>query len=197
MLPIKLGFLPSFIIAFIILDFLEYAYHRMMHKVPFFWRFHQVHHSDTDLDITTTLREHPGETVVRLVFTILIILIVGVSPAILILRQFIQSSFNLVSHITLKLPDNINKVVSLLFVTPNTHQVHHHYKLPYTDSNYGDMLSIWDRLFSTFLRKEHSKIIYGVDVNMDDKKCSNFKNLIKSPFDKELELNKNAVKTQK
>ncbi|MGY5355366.1 sterol desaturase family protein [Wenyingzhuangia sp. IMCC45467] len=191
-LPFKMSFLPSFIVAFIILDFFEYVYHRMMHRVPFFWRFHQVHHSDRDLDITTTVREHPGETVVRLVYTVLMILIVGVSPAILIIRQFIQSAINLISHITLKLPENVNNIVSVLFVTPNTHQVHHHYELPYTDSNYGDVLSVWDRIFSTFMKKDASKIIYGVDVNMDKEKCNDFKNLLKSPFDKELELNKNT-----
>lgn len=189
-IPIKLGFIPSFFIAFVVLDFFEYAYHRMMHRVPFFWRFHQVHHSDKDLDITTTVREHPGETTVRLVYTIAIIFIVGVSPAILIVRQFIQSSINLISHITLKLPERVNNVVSLLFVTPNTHQVHHHYELPYTDSNYGDVLSIWDRIFATFMKKDPHKIVYGVDVNMEEEKCNNFKNLLKSPFDKELELNK-------
>ncbi|GGF63436.1 sterol desaturase family protein [Wenyingzhuangia marina] len=186
--PFKLSFIPSFVLAFIVLDFFEYLYHRMMHKVPFFWRFHQVHHSDRDLDITTTVREHPGESILRLVYTILMILVVGVSPAILIVRQFIQSAINLISHITLKLPNKLNNIVSLVFITPNTHQVHHHYELPYTDSNYGDVLSIWDHIFSTFMKKEPSEIVYGVDVNMDKEKCNNFKNLLKSPFDKDLEL---------
>ena len=166
-------------------------YHFMMHKTPFFWRFHQVHHSDMEVDITTTIREHPGETFARVSFSIIAIVIVGASPWVLIVKQFIQSVSNLLSHTTLKLPDKLNNIVSLVFVTPNTHHIHHHYELPFTDSNYGDVLTIWDRLFSTFSKMEQSEIIYGVDTHMDELQNKDFKNLIARPF---LETNSKDIK---
>tara|TARA_R110002051_G_scaffold234056_5_gene295609 strand:+ start:494 stop:3838 length:3345 start_codon:yes stop_codon:yes gene_type:complete len=171
-----------YILSFIALDFLDYMYHFMMHKTPLFWRFHQVHHSDMDVDITTTIREHPGETFIRVSYSILAVMLVGASPGVLIFKQFVQSFSNLAAHSNVKLPKKINKIVSLVFVTPNTHHVHHHFQLPYTDSNYGDVLTIWDRLFSTFTTLENSEIVHGVDTNMNQKLNLNFKDLIYRPF---------------
>jgi len=182
LLPSNLSPLFIFIIVFIILDFFDYMYHLMMHKTPLFWQFHQVHHSDLDVDITTTIREHPGETFIRVTYSIIVIFIVGAAPWIIILKQFIQSSSNLISHTKMKLPTKVNSIVSLFFVTPNTHHIHHHFELPHTDSNYGDVLTIWDHLFSTFSKLENSKIIYGIDTNMDKLENKDFKNLIQRPF---------------
>uniref|UniRef100_UPI00404877B2 sterol desaturase family protein n=1 Tax=Mariniflexile sp. TaxID=1979402 RepID=UPI00404877B2 len=181
--PIETNSILFFVVAFIILDFFDYGYHFMMHKTPFFWRFHQVHHSDMEVDITTTIREHPGETFIRVSYSILIIAMVGASPWVLIAKQFIQSVSNLASHTNIKLPDKVNAIISLVFVTPNTHHIHHHYKLPYTDSNYGDVLTIWDRLFSTFSKMKQSDIVFGVDTHMDELENKDFKNLITRPFE--------------
>ena len=183
LLPIGKESTLFFIIAFIVLDFFDYTYHFMMHKTPFLWRFHQVHHSDMEVDITTTVREHPGETFVRVIYLILAVVIVGASPWVLIVKQFIQSVSNLASHTNLKLPEKLNNILSLVFVTPNTHHVHHHYELPYTDSNYGDVLTIWDRLFSTFSKMKQSDIVFGVDTHMDELQNKDFKNLIARPFE--------------
>ena len=171
-----------YLLSFIALDFFDFMYHLMMHKTPLFWRFHQVHHSDMDVDITTTVREHPGETFIRVTYSILVVCLVGATPGVLIFKQFFQSFSNLASHSKVKLPNKVNKIVSMVFVTPNTHHVHHHYKLPYTDSNYGDVLTIWDHLFSTFTRMKDSEIVHGVDTNMDKKQNLNFKDLILRPF---------------
>ena len=184
-----LYFLPSsinsfilFIIAFVALDFFDYLYHFMMHKTPLFWKFHQVHHCDNQVDISTTLREHPGETFIRVSYSVLVICIIGASPWVLVVKQFIQSFSNIVSHSKIKLPTKLNNIISLVFVTPNTHAIHHHYQLPYTDSNFGDVLMIWDRIFLTFKKMNQSNIIYGVDTNMnrDENEC--FKKLITRPF---------------
>jgi sterol desaturase/sphingolipid hydroxylase (fatty acid hydroxylase superfamily) len=180
--PFKTNSLLFFIVAFIILDFFDFTYHFMMHKTPVLWRFHQVHHSDMEVDITTTVREHPGETFIRVSYSILVIALVGASPWVLILKQTIQSLSNLASHTRIALPERLNNIISLVFVTPNTHHIHHHSELPYTDSNFGDVLTIWDRLFSTFLKMKQSDIVYGVDTNMDKTENENFKNLINRPF---------------
>lgn len=182
MLPISKNSIVFFIVAFVILDLFDYLYHFMMHKTPLFWKFHQVHHSDLDLDISTTVREHPCETFIRVSYSIVIICLVGATPWVLIFKQVIQSFSNIASHSKVKLSQKTNNIVSKIFVTPNTHHIHHHYQLPYTDSNYGDVLSIWDQLFSTFKQLNQSQIICGVDTNMVRKDNESFKKLILRPF---------------
>lgn len=192
-LPLEEYSILHFIVAFICIDFFDYWYHVMMHRVPFFWRFHQVHHSDMDVDISTTVREHPGETTVRVSFLIAIVFILGIPVEFLLIKQFIQSFINLTSHSKAKLPDRLNNIVSLFFVTPNTHHIHHHYVLPQTDSNYGDIFSIWDRLFSTFSKMKQSEIVHGIDTNMDVEENKDFKNLITRPFDGDREHSTNPI----
>ncbi|TDD95958.1 DUF5686 family protein [Flavobacterium cellulosilyticum] len=194
LLPISKNSFLFFIVAFVILDFFDYLYHFMMHKTPLFWKFHQVHHSDLDVDITTTVREHPGETFIRVSYSILIICLIGATPWVLIFKQFIQSSSNIISHSKTKLPKKLNNIISKFFVTPNTHHIHHHYQLPYTDSNFGDVLTIWDQLFSTFRHLKQSEIICGVDTNMVRKDNENFKKLILRPFQEKDKCSKHDVK---
>lgn len=183
LLPITENKITYFLVAFLAIDFFDYFYHVLMHKVPFLWRFHQVHHSDMDVDISTTIREHPGETFVRVSYLVAVVFILGVPGEFLLLKQFIQSFVNLTSHSKVKLPKKVNDIVSLVFVTPNTHHVHHHYVLPHTDSNFGDILTIWDHLFKTFSNLNQSEIVHGVDTNMNADQNKDFKDLIKRPFD--------------
>lgn len=171
-----------FVLAFIILDFFEYIYHILMHKYRPLWLVHLVHHSDRNLDVSSTLREHPMETLVRLCFTLLWVFISGVPFWMLMARQFIQIVSNVVAHANIWLPEKVDKILSLVLVTPNMHQVHHHYVQPYTDSNYGDVLSIWDRLFGTFMRMEAKEIVFGVDVEMEKEQTDNFKNALVMPY---------------
>ncbi|HEY4799940.1 MAG TPA: sterol desaturase family protein, partial [Bacteroidia bacterium] len=170
--------------AFVALDFFEYVYHVIMHKVKTLWMFHAVHHSDRVVDVSCTLREHPGETFVRLSFSVLWIFILGAPFWVVVIHQFFQILANVFAHSNFRLPEKINRVVSLLFVTPNFHHVHHHYKQPYTNCNYGDILSIWDRLLGSFAELETSKTVFGIDTVMDPKENANFLKLIKLPFGK-------------
>ena len=93
----------------------------------------------------------------------------------------VATQFN---HANIKLPKKIDVILSYIIVSPDMHKVHHHYKLPYTDSNYGNIFSVWDRLFGTFMKLETDKIIYGVDVFPNEKENSNVVNLLKQPFQK-------------
>ncbi|MDC1162421.1 sterol desaturase family protein, partial [Tenacibaculum sp.] len=136
-----------------------------------------------EVDISTTVREHPGETFVRVSYLVAVVFILGVPAEFLLLKQFIQSFVNLTSHSKIKLPKKVNDIISLVIVTPNTHHVHHHYVLPHTDSNYGDILTVWDRLFKTFSNLNQSDIVHGIDTNMDVLENKDFKNLITRPFD--------------
>ncbi len=182
-----LNFSSSFLLfaaGFIFLDLGEYIYHVIMHKVKKLWIFHLVHHSDNVVDVSTTLREHPVENVIRLSFTLLWIFISGVPFWILLLRQIIQVFTTLFAHMNLRLPEYMDSIIGLIFITPNLHQVHHHYKQPYTDCNYGDVLSIWDRLFGTFKRLPKEDLVFGIDTHMMKEDSGNFKSLFKIPFKK-------------
>lgn len=173
-----------FLLSFIMLDFGEYVYHILMHRVKRLWMFHIVHHSDTVVDVSTTLREHPGENFIRLSFTLCWVFLSGTMLWMIILRQLIQVFSTLFAHMNYRLPERADKIIGLIFITPNLHQVHHHYKQPYTDCNFGDVLSIWDRCFGTFKRLPSSELKFGVDTYPDEKETGSFFSLIKLPFGK-------------
>ena len=173
-----------FILTFILLDFGEYIYHVIMHKIKRLWMFHAVHHTDNVVDVSTTLREHPGENIIRLSFTLLWVFLSGSVFWVLMLRQIIQVFTTLFAHINYRLPERLDTVIGLIFITPNLHQVHHHYKQPYTDCNYGDVLSIWDRVFGTFKKLPAQDLVFGVDTYMKKSETENFKSLFKIPFGK-------------
>ena len=173
-----------FFTSFVFLDFGEYVYHVIMHKIKRLWMFHAVHHTDNMVDVSTTLREHPGENFIRLSFTLVLVFFCGIPFWVLVMRQIIQVFTTLFAHMNYRLPKKTDHIIGLIFITPNLHQVHHHYKQPYTDSNYGDVLSIWDRLFGTFKELSSEKIVFGVDTFMQKKECEKFISLVKIPFGK-------------
>jgi sterol desaturase/sphingolipid hydroxylase (fatty acid hydroxylase superfamily) len=172
------------VVSLLLLDLSEYIYHITMHYVKFLWMFHLVHHCDKVVDVSTTLREHPGETFVRVGLTVFWVFLLGVPFEVLLFREWLQIMSNVFAHSNLRLPEKVNNVVCLLFITPNLHHVHHHYKLPYTNYNYGDILSIWDRLFGTFCKLSADKVVFGVDTCMDEKETTSIKKLITLPFGK-------------
>ncbi|OPC52525.1 sterol desaturase family protein [Elizabethkingia miricola] len=173
-----------FVVSFLLLDLGEYIYHVVAHKVRPLWSFHAVHHSDKVMDISTTLREHPGDNLLRMLLTLLWVFLSGSLFWVLILRQIIQLFFSLFSHLNFRLPEKTDRIVSLLFNTPNFHHVHHHHKLPLTDCNYGDVLTIWDRIFGTYKRAEAHEIVFGVDYYPKKVETSDFKTLFVLPFRK-------------
>ena len=152
-------------LMFVLLDFLDYVYHYAMHHIPVLWRFHLVHHTDQAVDTSTTVREHPGETLVRNAFLLAWILLTGASLEILIIRQTAETIANILAHTTFRLPPGPARILGWLLITPNLHHVHHHHRLPYTDRNYGDVFSVWDRLFGTFATLAASEIVFGLDTH--------------------------------
>jgi len=171
------------IAGLLILDFVgAYVAHWLGHKVKFIWKFHVVHHTDTNVDVTTGLRHHPGETIVRLSFTLLGAAIAGAPIGIIMLYQTLSVFFAHLTHANVNTENKLDDWLSYLFVTPNMHKVHHHYKQPYTDSNYGNIFSLWDRLFGTFAKIDKADLIYGVDTHMQPEENDNLANLFKIPF---------------
>ena len=182
----KLPLVLEVIISLLILDLIgAYLVHFIEHKIPWMWKFHVIHHTDKNVDVTTGLRHHPGETVFRILFTILGVYVSGASIGMVMLYQSLSVFFAHITHANISLPKNFDRIMSYLFVTPNMHKVHHHYKLPLTDSNYGNIFSVWDRIFGTYSYVDDSKsLVYGIDTHINDKKIDSFSDLLLIPFKK-------------
>jgi sterol desaturase/sphingolipid hydroxylase (fatty acid hydroxylase superfamily) len=148
------------------------------------WRFHVVHHSDNNVDVTTGLRHHPVESVLRGIFFLAGVLVVGAPIYAVMIYQTCLVLATQFTHANISLPKALDKVVSLLFVSPNMHKVHHHWQQPYTDTNYGAVLSIWDRLFGTFAKLDASQIRYGLDRYYPNEHDENLLMLLRKPFRK-------------
>lgn len=158
--------------------------HWIQHKVKWMWKFHLVHHTDTCVDTTTANRHHPGESLFRFIFTILAVVVSGAPMWIVFAYQSLSVALSQFNHANIRLPEAVNKALSLVIVTPNMHHVHHHYQQPYTDTNYGNIFSVWDRLFGTFARVDQNDLIYGVDTHMKQEENSRLWNLLQIPFQK-------------
>ena len=169
-------------LVFLALDLLDYVYHRTMHFLPGLWRFHLVHHTDQVVDASTTVREHPGETLIRGGFLVLWTFILGASFEVLLLRQAAETVSAILAHSALRLPPRAARLLGTVFITPNLHHVHHHFELPYTDCNYGGVFSFWDRLFGTFAELDEDETIFGLDTHMAANETQDFGVLIKMPF---------------
>ena len=140
------------IAGLLLMDFFgAYVPHYIEHRVKPLWMIHLVHHSDQKVDTTTANRHHPLESVVRFVFTLIGVLIIGAPMGIVMLYQSMSLVATQFNHANISLPKKLDKWLSYVIVSPDMHKVHHHFVLPYTDSNYGNIFSIWDRLFGTFM----------------------------------------------
>lgn len=158
--------------------------HIVQHKVPLLWRMHIVHHADNSVDVSSGLRHHPFEALFRWLFFMAGIFVMGLPIYAVMLAQTFMSMFTMFTHANIRLPDKLDKALSWIFISPNMHKVHHHYKQPFTDSNYGTAFSIWDRLLGTFKQLPPKDITYGLDRYYNNEKDEDFVALLKSPFTK-------------
>lgn len=192
--------LPLFlylIIGLLLMDLIgAYAAHWVQHKIKWMWKFHLIHHTDTWIDTTSANRHHPGESVIRFVFTTVAVFVIGSPMWMVFLYQTLSVVATQFNHANISLPKKLDKWLSYFIVSPDMHKVHHHYVLPYTDSNYGNIFSIWDRLFGTFMILTPDEIIYGVDTHMNPQENNKLMNLLKIPFQKlkSFEKNENWIK---
>jgi len=161
-----------------------YLVHWAEHRVKWMWRFHLVHHTDPHVDTTTANRHHPGESVFRFVFTAAGIVVAGAPIYLVFLYQSLSVVFAQFKQTNIQMPAWLDRVLRWVIVTPSMHRVHHHYTLPYTDTNFGNIFSIWDRLFGTFSRLDNDQIVFGIDTYMAPEEHSNMGTLLKIPFQK-------------
>ena len=153
------------IITVIFLDLMIYLQHVLVHMVPFFWRFHAVHHSDRDLDVSSGLRFHPIEIVGSMLYKMGIVLALGPSPFAVMAFEAILNGMAQFSHSNIKLPLPMDRSLRWLLVTPDMHRIHHSVEVEETNSNYGFNLSVWDRLLGTYVhngKKTQPEIVIGL-----------------------------------
>ena len=173
------------LLGVLLLDLIgAYTAHWVEHKVKPLWMVHLVHHTDHNVDTTTANRHHPLESMIRFMFTLLGVVIVGAPIGMVMLYQSLSLVLSQFNHANIKLPQKVDEVLSWVIVSPDMHKVHHHYMLPYTDSNYGNIFSLWDRLFGTFMKLDRDKIVYGVDTFPNAEENGKIEVLLKQPFHK-------------
>jgi sterol desaturase/sphingolipid hydroxylase (fatty acid hydroxylase superfamily) len=179
---IEMPFWLKLILSIAMLDFVTYWFHRLGHLVPILWRFHRVHHSDTNMDASTNFRAHPIETFLWFgISNILATGIFGIDLLAFGLYFFILTPLLFLEHANLRFPTWLDKTVGLVFTTPNLHKIHHDQHQHYTDSNFADIFILWDRLFGTFTYKPIEQVKPGLE-EFDSAEQQNFWYLLKSPF---------------
>ncbi|MBC3783906.1 sterol desaturase family protein [Spirosoma utsteinense] len=156
--------------------------HFTEHKVKWMWSFHLIHHTDTYVDTTTANRHHPGESVIRFGFTMLAVLVTGAPMWLVFMYQAFSVALSQFNHANIELPRWADRLLGLLIVTPNMHHVHHHYRLPVTNTNYGNIFPYWDRLFGTYHEMPGRDVQYGIDTHPDPREHSHIGRLLKIPF---------------
>lgn len=189
----KAGVAGAVLIGVLALDFSSWLVHFAMHKSRFLWRFHLIHHSDNNVDVTTGLRHHPGDSLLRGVFFLLLIFVSGAPMYSVMIYQTLVVLATAFTHANIRLHPRLDRALSYVLVSPNMHKVHHHWKQPYTDSNYGAVFSIWDRLLGTFRKLNPDQIRYGLDRHYPNEKDEEFLSLLKKPFqrlDPDAEINR-------
>lgn len=170
-------------LGLLLMDFIgAFLPHFIEHKVKWMWQFHLIHHTDQYVDTTTANRHHPGESVIRFLFTCIAVFLVGAPMWLIFLYQTASVVLTQFNHSNLNMPSALDTALRTVFCTPNMHRIHHHYRQPYSDSNFGNIFSIWDRLFGTYVIVDNTKLKYGVDTYMDREEASNVMNLLKIPF---------------
>ncbi len=171
-------------VAFFIMDYTNYLWHILNHKLPFLWRFHVVHHCDPDLDVTTAIRFHFGELIGSVFYRGAFVFLSGATPLNVLLYEIFFEGATQFHHSNWKLPYNLEKNLNKIIVTPRMHGIHHSMIKQETDSNYSVIFSFWDRLHNTVrLNVSQDVIVTGVPSysNPDELTISY---LLKLPFTK-------------
>jgi sterol desaturase/sphingolipid hydroxylase (fatty acid hydroxylase superfamily) len=155
----------SFVAAFLLLDFLNYAVHRGQHAVPFLWRFHALHHSDPDVDVTTSVRHHPIEYLLATGFYWLAVLALDIPVIVVLSHAVAVFAAAALTHGNISLPEWLERVLRLVVITLDLHLVHHSMSYDEANANFGAVFSVWDRLFGTYAqisRAQRERLVFGV-----------------------------------
>ena len=173
------------IIAFLLMDWAYYWWHWAMHWVPFFWRFHNVHHTDLDLDVTTAARFHFGEILLSIPFRLLVVFLVGIPPLVYLVFEIVFESASTFHHSNWKLSLGLERILNHVIVTPRMHGIHHSIIERETDSNWGTIFCWWDKIHRSLRRDiPQAEITIGVAAFRDEHELTVGK-LLTLPFRKQ------------
>jgi sterol desaturase/sphingolipid hydroxylase (fatty acid hydroxylase superfamily) len=152
-------------VVFILFDIWMYLWHMANHRSAFLWRFHRAHHADTEMDSTTALRFHPGELVISAFVRLPVIILIGMSFSELVFFEIMLNISTLFHHSNIGIPEEWDRLLRVVIVTPNMHRVHHSVERFETDSNFTSLLSLWDRLARTFrMRGDTHTVVFGLPL---------------------------------
>lgn len=165
----------------LMLDLAAYAGHILKHKWPVLWRFHRVHHSDADLDVTTGFRFHPVEALISWVFLIPAIVLFGVPILAILIFAALYSLSAIAQHANFAFPERADRLLRIVFVSPGSHRIHHSPHAERTDSNYGTLFSFWDRIFRTYKSPRHHA---ETEFGLRDRNEQSLGTLLMEPFRK-------------
>jgi sterol desaturase/sphingolipid hydroxylase (fatty acid hydroxylase superfamily) len=161
-----LGFWPTLLLAILTFELIAYGFHRALHAVPWLWRLHAVHHNDTELDVTTTYRNHPLELIVNTPLTVPVILLLGFPVAVVVAYQLIKTTVSVLAHSNIRLPEGVDRRLRWLIVTPDYHRLHHCSERRHTDSNFSAAFPLYDYLFGTARSRpyaDHASMQLGLE----------------------------------
>jgi len=179
---LHLSYWTKLFIALAFFDFVLYVWHFLNHKMPLLWRFHRVHHSDLNLDVSSASRFHIGELGISAMIKIGFIFFLGADMFMVMIFESAVVLFTQFHHSSLKVPGWFERIYWMLFVPPSMHRIHHSVVIKERDSNYGAIFSFWDRIFGTLRRdedKEKIRIGMGAYQRPED---LNFLRLLWMPF---------------
>ena len=167
----------------LLLDYMSFVWHRLLHQVPVLWRFHEVHHADLDVDASTALRFHAGEAVLSVPWRCALIITIGIDPPTLALWHVTLFLSVLFHHSNVALPLGLERALGLILVTPRLHGVHHATAAELMGSNYSSGLTLWDRLHRTFRGAPFEPVTLGM-MEMRSPKEVGFIRMIGRPFER-------------
>lgn len=162
----------ALLITIILLDLAIYGQHVATHYVPFLWRLHAVHHTDRDLDASSGLRFHPGEAMLSMFYKALIVLAIGPAAWMVVAYEVTLNAASIFTHANLRLPVWLDRALRWIIVTPDMHRVHHSVIVRETNSNFGNFLSVWDRVFGTYIpqpEQGHDAMTIGLNAWQDER----------------------------
>jgi sterol desaturase/sphingolipid hydroxylase (fatty acid hydroxylase superfamily) len=191
---VQLSFPVAVALSVVALDFVVYLQHVLVHIIPPLWRIHRVHHADLDYDVTTGSRFHPLEIILSMLIKFLFIVALGAPAAAVVLFEVILNATSMFNHGNVRLPLRIDRILRVFIVTPDMHRVHHSINVRETNSNFGFNLSVWDRLFGTYIDQPsdgHDKMTIGIPDFRDPRQVSRLPGMLILPFEQASESGKN------
>ncbi len=174
----------AIVASILALDLAVYGQHRLSHAVPWLWRLHRLHHIDLDVDVTTAARFHPLEILLSMLWKIAVVMALGAPPVAVLAFEILLSATAMFSHAQIALPTAVDRLLRTVLVTPDMHRVHHSIHRDETDSNYGTLVSTWDRMFRSYRdqpRDGHETMVLGVQGQSSPRALS-FTGLLLGPF---------------